>query len=113
MAHDSHNIIAIGTNDNDLLQCINEIIANKGGMAVTIEGKTEILPLPIAGIMTNKSVEEVARLYKELNNRLKSSGCLLDSPFMTLSFMSLIVIPEVKIGEKGLFDYKTFSFIGE
>lgn len=113
VAHDSHNIIAIGTNDNDLLQCINEIIANKGGMAVTIEGKTEILPLPIAGIMTNKSVEEVARLYKELNNRLKSSGCLLDSPFMTLSFMSLIVIPEVKIGEKGLFDYKTFSFIGE
>lgn len=113
VSHDSHNIIAIGCNDHDLLMAINTVIAEKGGLCSVIEDETIILPLPIAGIMTSKSAKEVSLTWDLLIEKLKMNGCVLDSPFMTLSFMALIVIPELKIGEKGLFEYSKFDFISE
>lgn len=113
VSHDSHNIIAVGCNDHDLLMAINTVIAEKGGLCSVIENETIILPLPIAGIMTSKSAKEVSLTWDLLIEKLKMSGCVLDSPFMTLSFMALIVIPELKIGEKGLFEYSKFDFISE
>lgn len=113
VSHDSHNIIAIGCNDHDLLMAINTVIAEKGGLCSVIENETIILPLPIAGIMTSKSAKEVSLTWDLLIEKLKMNGCVLDSPFMTLSFMALIVIPELKIGEKGLFEYSKFDFISE
>ena len=108
ISHDSHNIIAIGTNDHDLKDAVNAIIASKGGLVVSNGGETDILSLPIGGIMTDETAEQTALKYQFLNNRLKEMGCKPESPFMTLSFMSLIVIPELKIGEKGLFDFNSF-----
>lgn len=113
VSHDSHNIIAVGCNDQDLLIAINTVIAEKGGLCTVIENETIVLPLPIAGIMTFKSGEEVSLTWDLLIQKLKMHGCVLDSPFMTLSFMALIVIPELKIGEKGLFEYSKFDFISE
>lgn len=113
VSHDSHNIIAAGCNDQDLLIAINTVIAEKGGLCTVIESETIVLPLPIAGIMTFKSGEEVSLTWDLLIQKLKMHGCVLDSPFMTLSFMALIVIPELKIGEKGLFEYSKFDFISE
>lgn len=113
VSHDSHNIVAVGTNDVDLRNAINMVIENKGGLSVVDSECKLILPLPIAGIMTDKSGFEVARVWDQLINQLKIMGCKLDSPFMTLSFMTLIVIPELKIGEEGLFEYSKFSFMPE
>lgn len=113
ISHDSHNIIAIGTNDSDLLQAINTVILEKGGLSVVENNSISILPLPIAGIMSDRTGTEVAKVWENLINRLKEMGCILDSPFMTMAFMALIVIPELKLGEKGLFQYSTFDFIAE
>lgn len=111
ISHDSHNIIAVGTNDEELTKAINKVIDEKGGLAV-VDGKRMMsLPLPIAGIITQRKGEEVAQVWESLINLLKEMGCCLESPFMTLSFMALIVIPELKIGEKGLFEYSRFNFI--
>lgn len=111
ISHDSHNIIAVGCSDEDIVAAINAIIREKGGLIVKNRKGTINLPLPIAGIMTDKSGEFVASMWKELTEELKNMGCILDSPFMTLSFMSLIVIPELKIGEQGLFDFNEFKFL--
>lgn len=113
ISHDSHNILAVGCSDSDILDCVNAIIRKKGGLAIKNSSRISLLPLPIGGIMTDKDGYEVASLYRQLNFELKRMGCRLDSPFMTLSFMSLIVIPEVKIGEKGLFDFNSFCFLEE
>lgn len=113
ISHDSHNIIAVGCNDKDLTNAINAVINEKGGLSVVDGDDLSVLSLPIAGIMTDKSGAEVARIWDKLTDQLKGMGCHLDSPFMTLSFMALIVIPELKIGEKGLFEYSKFSFISE
>ena len=113
ISHDSHNILAIGCKDEDLMECINEIIRLKGGLVVKNERGLFSLPLPVAGIMSDQTADKVIRNYKELNRELSKSGVTLSSPFMTLAFMSLIVIPELKIGEQGLFDYNQFSFIRE
>lgn len=113
ISHDSHNILAIGCTDEDLMECINEIIRLKGGLVVKNERGLFSLPLPVAGIMSDQTADKVIRNYKELNQELSKSGVTLSSPFMTLAFMSLIVIPELKIGEQGLFDYSQFSFIRE
>ncbi len=108
VAHDSHNIIALGTNDNDISVALNTVIESKGGMSVA-NGKEKMrLPLPVAGIMSEKPVNEVARLYTELSNAVKLLGCSMDAPFMSLSFMALLVIPELKLSDKGLFDGKKF-----
>ncbi len=111
IAHDSHNILAVGCTDKDITDAVNALIRVKGGLAVANGGETQCLPLPIAGIMSDKKGIEVARQYEILNEKLKEMGCRLESPFMTLAFMSLLVIPELKIGEKGLFDFNSFGFL--
>lgn len=110
VGHDSHNIIAVGTSDEALATAINTVITNKGGMAVFDGAKTEILPLPIAGIMSNQSADTIAYKYREIEDRAKSLGSKLHSPFMTMSFMALLVIPKLKLGDKGLFDGEKFEF---
>lgn len=113
ISHDSHNILAIGTNDMDILACVNTIISHKGGLVVKDNTGSELLSLPIGGIMSDQEGETVAATYKALNDKLQKMGCTLHAPFMTLSFMSLIVIPDLKLGEKGLFDFNTFSFLND
>lgn len=110
IAHDSHNIIAVGTTDEELCQAVNALINAKGGIAVAYNGRIEILPLPVAGIMSNEDAYKVANKYLELNKLVKSLGCKLKAPFMTLSFMALLVIPELKLSDKGLFDGIKFEF---
>jgi adenine deaminase len=109
IAHDSHNIVAVGTNDSDIIKAMNEIISLKGGLAVSMEGTLKSIQLNIAGIMTTRSCEDIAQDYENLNRMVESMGCTMKSPFMTLSFMALLVIPDLKIGDRGLFDVKKFE----
>jgi adenine deaminase len=109
IAHDSHNIIAIGVSDEDITAAINGVIRMKGGIIACHNNENYSLPLPIAGLMSNEKGEIVAEKYKQINQKPKEWGCTLKSPFMTLSFMALLVIPELKIGDKGLFDGKEFK----
>ena len=110
IAHDSHNIISIGTSDKEILASINRIVKNKGGIAVSNNNVITDLILEIAGLMTNSPIEKVATQYELLNKIVKDDlGSKLYAPFMTLSFMALLVIPEIKIGDKGLFDGKKFE----
>jgi len=111
VAHDSHNIICVGTNDDDIVSSINEIVRFKGGLSVSVGGKIDSLPLDIGGIMTTRSCTEVAWDYEKLNMLARSNGCKMMAPFMTLSFMALLVIPELKIGDKGLFDVEKFELV--
>ncbi len=112
IAHDSHNIIAVGSDDMLIVEAINRIIETSGGIAaVDNTGKTAVLPLPIAGLLTNDTVETVAEKYKALNRFVKEMGSDMRAPFMTLSFMALLVIPEIKLSDKGLFDGNKFEFI--
>ncbi len=110
VAHDSHNIVAVGTNDRDIVQAVNAIVESKGGVAVVRDGKTELLPLPVAGLMSNEDGHKVASRYEHLDNMLHDMGATLRAPFMTLSFMALLVIPDLKLSDKGLFDGRTFGF---
>jgi adenine deaminase len=110
IAHDSHNIIAVGVADREITAVVNAIIGKRGGIAVTDGEETEILQLPVAGLMTHERGKEIAEMYKKLNKKAKHLGTALKAPFMTLSFMALLVIPELKIGDKGLFDVKRFRF---
>lgn len=110
VAHDSHNIISVGTNDKEIVQAINLLIASKGGISFVNGDKILHLPLPVAGIMSDENGYKVADNYKLLNYEVKNLGSLLQSPFMTLSFMALLVIPELKMSDKGLFDGNKFEF---
>ena len=110
VAHDSHNIICVGTTDEDIVSAVNEIIRLKGGLAVSSGEKISSLRLSIAGIMSDNSCEEVAADYEALTHKVKSMGGRLKAPFMTLSFMALLVIPELKLSDKGLFDGEKFDF---
>jgi len=109
VAHDSHNIIAIGTHDEDLVQAVNLLIANKGGIAVCNGPHQHILPLPVAGIMSAADGRSVAERYARIHLMAKELGSPLNAPFMTLSFMALLVIPALKLSDKGLFDGNSFS----
>lgn len=111
VAHDSHNIICVGTNDEDIVFAVNEIIRNKGGLSVSSEGIISSLKLNIAGIMSDSSCREVASRYEALTEKVRSMGCSLRAPYMTLSFMALLVIPELKIGDRGLFDVDKFNLV--
>ena len=111
VAHDSHNLIAVGVDNYSISQAINALIDNEGGMAVFDSKSIFILPLPIAGLMSNEEWTDVARKYEELNTIAKSLGTKLAAPFMTLSFMSLLVIPKLKLGDQGLFDVEKFAFV--
>lgn len=110
VAHDSHNIIAVGTSDIDLCRAVNALIDSKGGIAV-INGEEEmVLPLPVGGIMSAEDVHTVAEKYSALDKKAKELGSKLIAPFMTLSFMALLVIPALKLSDKGLFDGNKFQF---
>jgi len=110
VAHDSHNIIAVGTNDGDMAALINRLAEQKGGIGVTDGQHTLTLALPFAGIMSGEDGYAVAETYGRLNGMAKSLGSPLAAPFMTLSFMALLVIPELKMSDRGLFDVNTFAF---
>ena len=109
MAHDSHNIIAVGVSDEDIVKAINEIVDNKGGMCYVKGMDYYTLPLEFAGLMTQQSCERISDMYSRMNHIVKSNGCRLASPFMTLSFMALLVIPSLKLSDKGLFDGDKFE----
>jgi adenine deaminase len=112
VAHDSHNLIIVGTNDGDMLKAVLTIKNMGGGLAVVSEGKVlASLPLPIAGLMTDAPVTQVNLQLKALQNASKSLGCKLPDPFMTLSFLSLPVIPELKLTDKGLVDVNQFKIV--
>lgn len=111
VGHDSHNIIAVGTDDEAICQAVNLIIENKGGISAVSGNVEKVLPLPIAGIMTNADGYQVAKDYSEIDLFVKKElGCTLTAPFMTLSFMALLVIPQLKLSDLGLFNGKEFSF---
>lgn len=110
VAHDSHNILAVGTNDHDLIAAINMVVTAKGGLAAANGEETLLLPLPYAGLMSDLPAIEVASLYNQLNQKVKSWGSSFSAPFMTLSFMALLVIPALKLSDKGLFDATNFTF---
>ena len=110
IAHDSHHVICVGTSDAAMVESINWVFKKKGGIAVHDGYSIHGLPLPIGGLMTSKSVETVGKEYMELTRISGELGSLLHAPFMTLSFMGLLVIPSLKIGDRGLFDVDRFSF---
>lgn len=109
IAHDSHNIVAVGTDDESIVKVVNAVVEAKGGMAYADNEAVKILNLPVAGIMSDKSAEEVAASYRELLDFTRKSGSSMKAPFMTMAFMSLVVIPELKISDTGLFDVVKFE----
>lgn len=110
VAHDSHNVVVVGTNDEAMCRVANAVIAARGGVAAGRDEHLEILPLPVAGIMTTESGPKVAARYGELSGFARRKlRCDLTSPFMTLSFLALLVIPRLKMGDKGLFDGEVFT----
>ena len=112
VGHDSHNIIVVGTSDTYLSEAVNLLIENKGGISAVDQKDKKVLPLPVAGIMTNEDGKTVAKKYAAIDRFVKKKmACTLTAPFMTLSFMALLVIPELKLSDKGLFDGKTFKFV--
>ncbi|MFA9371731.1 MAG: adenine deaminase [Labilibaculum antarcticum] len=111
IAHDSHNIIAVGTSDEELLHAINTLIEMKGGIVAVNNGESESVRLEVAGLMSNKTGEDLVREYAKLNDFASALGSNFESPFMTLAFMSLLVIPKLKLSDKGLFDVKEFKVI--
>ncbi len=110
VAHDSHNIIAVGADDKSICEAVNLLIAQQGGVSVTGRGE-QVLPLPVAGLMSSGDGYEVAAAYTAIDMAAKALGSNLSAPFMTLSFMGLLVIPHLKLSDKGLFDGDSFSFI--
>ncbi len=110
VAHDSHNIIAVGVEDKDIVNAINLLIDNKGGISLANENEELILPLPVAGLMSVNDGYRIAGQYELLDKRAKELGSTLSAPFMTLSFLALLVIPELKLSDKGLFDAGKFRF---
>lgn len=111
VGHDSHNIIAVGVDDDSLCRAVNLIIRNSGGVSAVSAENEMILPLPVAGIMTNEDGFKTAESYSKIDTFVKDKlGSTLTAPFMTLSFMALLVIPQLKLSDKGLFDGKNFNY---
>ena len=112
VAHDCHNIVAIGTSDEDLARVVNLLIQNEGGIAVVGDGGFEdVLPLPVAGLMSDGYAEDAATAYARLSQAAKALGSPLHAPYMTLSFLALLVIPALKLSDLGLFDGHKFAFV--
>ncbi len=111
VGHDSHNIIAVGVDENSICRAVNLIIHAKGGVSAVNAQEEKILPLPVGGIMSASDGYEVAHAYTTIDTMAKEMGSKLNSPFMTLSFMALLVIPDLKLSDKGLFDGKKFEFV--
>ncbi len=112
VAHDSHNIIAVGADDESLCRAINLVIKEKGGVSCVSNTNEMVVALPVAGLMSNKDGYEVANSYTAIDKMAKELGSTLSAPFMTLSFMALLVIPHLKLSDKGLFDGDRFEFVG-
>jgi adenine deaminase len=114
VAHDSHNIIAVGVDDESICDAINLVIEKKGGVSVADRNNpsfNQVLPLPVAGLMSNEDGYKVAEKYTSIDSAAKKLGSGLSAPFMTLSFMALLVIPHLKLSDKGLFDGDSFKLI--
>jgi adenine deaminase len=111
VGHDSHNIIAVGSSDEYLSKVVNLIMDAKGGIAAVHEKDSKLLPLPVAGIMTHLDGTQAGKDYEALNIMAKAMGSTLGAPFMLISFMALLVIPSIKMSDKGLFDAERFEFI--
>ncbi|WP_300596382.1 adenine deaminase [Niabella sp.] len=111
VAHDSHNIIAVGVDDESLCRAVNLVIDAKGGVAAVDHDQEMIVPLPVAGLMSNEDGYAVAAAYTAIDQMVKAMGSTLSAPFMTLSFMALLVIPALKLSDKGLFDGQKFELI--
>jgi adenine deaminase len=110
VGHDSHNIIAIGVSDEAICKAVNLIIENRGGVCAVNASEEKIVSLPVAGIMSDKSAEEIGKAYAALDTMAKQMGSTLRAPYMSLSFMALLVIPSLKLSDKGLFDGTKFKF---
>ncbi|WP_435255492.1 adenine deaminase [Tenacibaculum sp. A30] len=110
VGHDSHNIIAVGVSDELICKAVNLLIENKGGVCAVTSSEEKVVPLPVAGIMSDKPAVEIGKAYAELDAMAKQLGSKLRAPYMTLSFMALLVIPSLKLSDKGLFDGNTFKF---
>jgi adenine deaminase len=111
VAHDSHNIIAVGVEDENICLAVNKIIEYKGGISCALDKEVKILSLPVAGLMSVADGYTVASSYTEIDSMAKSMGSSLSAPFMTLSFMALLVIPSLKLSDWGLFDGESFQFL--
>jgi adenine deaminase len=111
VAHDCHNIVVVGTSDEEICNAVNLIIKNTGGVCAVNGTENKMLPLPVAGIMSDKNCWETGKLYQEIDAMAKELGSNLKAPFMTLSFMALLVIPDLKLSDKGLFSGNSFSFV--
>ena len=110
VGHDSHNIIAVGVDDEAICKAVNAIIEAKGGICAVNATKEKTVSLPVAGIMSDKDGYTIGKQYAELDKMAKQMGCTLNAPYMTLSFMALLVIPALKLSDKGLFNGKDFKF---
>ncbi len=110
VGHDSHNIIAVGVSDEEICKAVNAIIETKGGISAVSNSEEKVVSLSVAGIMSDKDGKTIGKQYGELDAMAKSLGCTLNAPYMTLSFMALLVIPSLKLSDKGLFDGKKFEF---
>jgi adenine deaminase len=112
VAHDCHNIVAVGVSDEELARAVNLVIANRGGISVAgPNGLDDVLPLPLAGLMSDGYAEEVAAGYERLTAAAQELGSPLRAPYMTLSFLALLVIPKMKLSDLGLFDGERFEFL--
>jgi adenine deaminase len=110
VGHDSHNIIAVGVSDEMICKAVNLIIENKGGICAVTASEEKIVPLPVAGIMSDQDGDTIGKAYATLDDMAKHMGSPLNAPYMTLSFMALLVIPSLKLSDKGLFNGKDFKF---
>ncbi len=113
VGHDSHNIIAVGTSDEYLSRAVNLIMQNEGGISAVSGELEDVLPLPVGGIMSDDSGEIVAEGYERLSKMSRNMGSTLKAPFMLISFMALLVIPSLKMSDKGLFDGENFRFVDQ
>jgi adenine deaminase len=110
VAHDSHNIIAVGVTDEDICRAVNLLVRHKGGLCAVDGDEELVLPLPIAGLISDQDGATVSKAYSALDRKAKEMGSTLRAPYMTLSFMALLVIPEFKMSDLGLFDAVSFKF---
>jgi len=112
VAHDSHNIIVVGTNDLDMMTAAVQIVKMQGGLVAAADGKVlATLPLPIAGLMSEKSAEGIRTEIDDLERAARDLGCTALTPFMAMSFLALPVIPRLKLTDKGLVDVRKFDFV--
>ncbi len=111
VAHDSHNIVVVGTTDEFMAKAVNALVTNKGGLSAIHGDEEKVIGLPIAGLMSDQPCQTIGQEYASIDRFVKQMGSMLTAPFMTLSFMALLVIPKIKMSDKGLFDAEKFEFI--